>query len=80
MLNRPKRSVKFALEQNQTKVFNSTDTVHQNEPLSKAGSDDRSDVTSKELTKSAERNEPCTPSILVKFSANDSEEEKVKVK
>lgn len=51
-INRPKRSVGFALEQNIIKEFKKTDIVQ---------SDDR-------VIKSADRNEPVTPGRLVKLN------------
>ena len=56
-INRPKRSVQFTLDNNQTRLFRATDIVN--------------DVEGErfvELAKSADRNKPSTPGRLVKLS------------
>lgn len=57
-INRPKRSVVFALDQNKTREFKISDVVQ---------SDER-------VIKSADRNEPPTPGRLVKLKPTDPED------
>ena len=71
-INRPKRSVKFSLENNKTRVFKSTDAVVQTEVV---GGDESGGSVLNDMPKSAERNEPCTPGRLVKFESFDAEKD-----
>ena len=55
-INRPKRSIKFALENNKTRLFRTTDIVN-----------DQKKEEFVELAKSADRNKPSTPGRLIKL-------------